>query len=39
MEILGIKSLPTNREIYCTMGVGGCGEKLQTEQVMTTKPV
>jgi hypothetical protein len=37
MEVKGLKSLPTNKIVYCTMEVDG-GDKLQTDQAEASKP-
>ena len=37
LEVKGLKSLPGNKIVYCTMEVDG-GEKLQTDQAEASKP-
>ena len=37
MEVRGLKSIPSNKIVYCTMEVDGC-DKLQTDQAEASKP-
>jgi len=37
MEVRGLKSLQSNKIVYCTMEVDGC-DKLQTDQAEASKP-
>ena len=39
MEVEGINSISPQKLVYCTMEVGGSGEKLQTDLVPASKPV